>query len=36
VIIEAVMHAVGPGHAVGTVDVPAAGTWSFSITVRIS
>jgi len=32
--INAVMYAVSSVHAVGTVDVPANGTWRFSATVR--
>ena len=32
--INAVMVAVSSVHAVGTVDVPAAGTWRFTATVR--
>jgi copper transport protein len=32
--IDTPVYAVSSGHAVGTVDLPAAGAWRFSATVR--
>jgi copper transport protein len=34
--ISAPALALSPGHAVGQIDLPAAGVWRFSFTLRVS